>query len=318
MAYLSGNTILDDEYNSFATDLNTIWGTASGNNGYGQGSAISTVSPGSTITATQWETMLSRLETIATHQNTPGVSFATVSAGQNITALTDLTGDVESVQINRGNCLAQGSDITANSNNTTGWYTHTTFTANTAFADANSAKEFFNGGGMIGVNFTNQGGATTDASGIADKDTAWGNIISAFGTVWLTSAGSLGPATAVTLAGTSYNGVDKKGGSGSVTTESNTGFFNLTGSWQELFKQYDATYVYTSNYITCRYYTNGSTVYIEVKLFDNANTSAAPGATQDEIVDLNIQCNLTVRQPSTTYLSNSWGTPSASVTHSSA
>jgi hypothetical protein len=314
MAYTAGNTILDDHYNGFKTSLNSIWSTASGNTGYGQGSALSAVSAGSTVTATQWETLLSRLETIGSHQATTGVTNATISAGNTISAITDLTTDISTVTTNRGNLHAHGADITASSNNTTTWNTHTTFTATANFADDTSAKEFFNCGGMLGINFTNQGG------GSGSKDIGWGNLISAFGTVWLTSAGSSGPATSVTLAGTAYQGTDKKGGSGSVTTESNTGFFNLTGAYVETFKQYDSTYLYTTNYITCRYLYNSGTgdISIEVKLFDNANSSGNPGATQDETINLNIQCNLTIRQPSTTYISTSWGTPTASVSYSDA
>jgi len=309
MAYIAGNTILDDHYNGFKTSLNSIWSTASGNTGYGQGSALSTVSAGSTVTATQWETLLSRLETIGSHQATTGVTNATISAGNTISAITDLSGDIASVNTKRGNLHAHGADITASSNNTTTWNTHTTFTATANFANDTEAREFYNCGGMIGVNFTNQGG------GSGSKDTGWANLISAFGTVWLTSAGSSGPATSVVLAGTTYQGCDKKGGSGSVTTETNAGFFNLTGSWQQWFKQYDSTYLYTSNYITCRYHYTSSNVVIEVKLFDNANTSGNSGATQDETINLNIQCNLTIRQPSTTYIAKSWGTPTATVTY---
>jgi hypothetical protein len=86
MAYLAGNTILDDHYNGFVSSVNSIWGTASGNTGYGQGSALSSTSAGSTITATQWETLVSRLETIGSHQATSGISFSTISAGNTISA----------------------------------------------------------------------------------------------------------------------------------------------------------------------------------------------------------------------------------------
>lgn len=309
MAYTSGDNILDDHYNGFATDINAIWGTASGNTGYGQGSALSSVSAGSTITATQWETLLSRLETIGSHQGTSGISFSTVSAGDTISALTDLAGDITTCETNRGNVAAHGTDITANANNSTTWNTHTTFTATADFANDTSAKEFFNSGGAIGINFTNNG------NGSGSKDTGWGNLIAAFGTVWLTSAGSAGPATSVDLAGVTYQGTDKKGGSGSVTTEANTGFFDLTSSYVETFKQFDSTYLYTTNYITCRYKYTSSNVVVEVKLFDNADTSGNAGATQDETINLDIQCNLTIRQPSTTYITGSWGTPTAAVSY---
>ena len=310
MAYTAGNTILDDHYNGFATSLNSIWSTASGNTGYGQVSALSAVSAGSTVTATQWETLLSRLETIGSHQATTGVTNATISAGNTISAITDLGTDIASVNTKRGNLHAHGADIIGSVNHTGAWSTSITFTATANFASDANAKEFFNSGGMLGINFTNQLG------GSGAKDTGWANLIAAFGTVWLTSAGSAGPATSVTLAGTAYQGTDKKGGSGSVTTESNVGFFNLTTSNQQTFKQFDSTYLYTANYITCNYKYDTATgdVTVTVLCQDNANTSGNAGATQDETVNLNIQCNLTIRQPSTTYIANSWGTPTATVT----
>jgi hypothetical protein len=59
MAYTTGDTILDDHYNDFATSVNAVWSTGSGDSGYGQ-TAVSSVSVGTTITATQWTTLLSK------------------------------------------------------------------------------------------------------------------------------------------------------------------------------------------------------------------------------------------------------------------
>jgi hypothetical protein len=61
MAYTSGDTILDDHYNDFATSVNAIWGTGTGDSGYGESSTVSAVSAGATITATQWTTLLARI-----------------------------------------------------------------------------------------------------------------------------------------------------------------------------------------------------------------------------------------------------------------
>lgn len=310
MAYTSGDTILDDHYNGFASDINSIWGTASGNTGYGQTSTISSVSAGADITATQWSTLFSRLTSIANHQGTTITALTNPTTGDTIDAKAALSGDISSCTTNRGNLHAHGTDISASKNHTAAWSSSITFTATANFSSDANAKEFFNCGGMLGINFTNQLG------GSGSKDIGWGNLISAFGTVWLTSAGSAGPASSVTLAGTAYQGTDKKGGSGTVTTESNVGFFDLTSIYQETFKQYDSTYLYTSNYITCNYKYDSTTgdVTIQVKCQDDANTSGNPGATQDETVNLDIQCNLIIRQPSTTYISTSWGTPTATVT----
>ena len=65
MAYTSGDTILDDHYNDFATSVNAIWGSGSGDRGYGQTNTVSSVSAGSTITASQWSTLLARITSAA-------------------------------------------------------------------------------------------------------------------------------------------------------------------------------------------------------------------------------------------------------------
>jgi len=308
MAYSTGGTILDDHYNGFVSDINTVIGPASGNNGWGQ-STLSSVSAGSTITATQWNTLLNQLEAAGSHTATSGVSYSTISAGNTITALSDISTDITNITSNRGDVHAHGTNIAGNKNHTSSWNTELTFTATTTFSSDANAHEFFNAGGQIGINFT-----TANSSG--SKNTGWANLCSAVGTIWLSSAGPSGPATTVSLAGTSYQGVDKKGGSGSVTTETNKGFHDLTSSNQELFKQYDATYLYTSNYIRILYKYSGNVVTMTVKCRDDANTSGNPGATQDETVTADINCVMTCRQPSTSYITNNWGTPTVSVSSS--
>jgi len=308
MGYTTGHTILDDEYNEFAGNLNSIIGTPAAGTGWGQ-TQVSTVSPGTTISATQWNTLMNNIESAASHTNTSGVSFSSVAGGDTISVINNMATNITNVNSNRGDLHAHGSNITASQNHTGSWYTQLTFTATTTFASDANAKAFFNAGGQIGINFSS-------ANGSGSKNTGWANLCTAVGTIWLSSAGPSGPATSVTLAGTSYQGTDKKGGSGSVTTESNIGFFDLTSSNQETFKQFDATYLYTSNYIAIQYKYASNVVTATVICRDNANTSGNPGATQDEVVNLDINCQLTVRQPSTTYISNSWGTPSASVSSS--
>ena len=59
MAYTTGDTILDDEYNNFVNassspfGINFIQGTGTGNVGLGQ-TELATVGAGDTVTAAQW------------------------------------------------------------------------------------------------------------------------------------------------------------------------------------------------------------------------------------------------------------------------
>jgi len=325
MAYSAGSTILDDDYNIFATgnaagtgdnnvaNVNTIWGTGTLDKGWGQSSPVTAVSAGSVITATQWTTLLNRCTTIANQTNTSLSSITNPNAGDTITAYAALSTNISNIFTNRNNAAAVGSTITASgaASTSTPWSVSQTFTHTVTFANAASARYFFNAGGRITLSFS-----LTGYSGA--KSTGWFNLLTACGTLNFTTGTST-----QTIAGTSYTGTTKTGGSGTPTTLlSGVGFYDLTTSNQEVFKQYDATYLYTANYVTVNVQANaaaGSATVITITsaLIDDANTSGA-GGTADEQVDGTLTGTVTAIQPSTTYLTNTWGTPtlSASLTGS--
>mgnify|MGYP001255973357 CR=1 FL=1 len=89
MAYTAGDTILDDEYNAFANNssspfgMNHIGGTGSGIYGLGE-SAISAVSAGATVTASQRNTLFTAMGTVAGHTGDSLTSTAAVSSGDAI------------------------------------------------------------------------------------------------------------------------------------------------------------------------------------------------------------------------------------------
>jgi hypothetical protein len=138
MAYAQGDLILDDHYNTFATgnadgttnhavaNINTVWGVGNGNKGYGQTSTLSAVSAGSTVTATQWSTMISRLNSILTHQS--GTASTTNYDGTwNVAAPTT---------------FSQSRTVT--------------------FASGDAARYFFNAGGRVAIVLSSpSGGADT-------------------------------------------------------------------------------------------------------------------------------------------------------------
>ena len=84
MAYQQGDTITASDYNTLIGNINTIIGTGSGNSGYGL-SEISTVAAGATITAAQWNSLLSGLQKGAGHQGSTVTNASnTVTTGGNI------------------------------------------------------------------------------------------------------------------------------------------------------------------------------------------------------------------------------------------
>jgi len=88
MAYSAGDAILDDEYNTFVGSssdpfgYNHFAGTGSGVYGLGQ-AAISTVSAGDAIAASQWNALFTGLDNIANHTN-DSITSSSVSAGDAI------------------------------------------------------------------------------------------------------------------------------------------------------------------------------------------------------------------------------------------
>jgi hypothetical protein len=327
MAYTSGDTILDDHYNIFVqggasavdhntANVNTVWGSGTGDKGYGQSGTLATVSAGSTITATQWVNLLNRVSSLANHQGTTITSISNPTTGDTISAYTALSGNISSVFTNRLNCAASGSDITAGgtSSGTNTWRDLQTTTFTVSFASANAARYYFNAGGRIALSFSRSGGT------VSSKNTGWTNLCTACGTLYF--SGGSGTAT---IAGGSYTGTNKSGGSGSTTTlATTTGWYDLTTSYVEVFKQYDSTYLYTANYIKVEVARNAtSTQYlVKVSFVDAADSTGWAdgtfndgGAQLDETIDGTLTATMTLKPPATTYLSSaSWGTPTMSAT----
>lgn len=315
MAYSSGSLILDDDYNIFATgnaagtgdnntaNLNTVWGAGTGDKGYGQSSPISAVSAGSTITATQWSTLLTRLNTIADHQGTTITSISNPTTGDTIEAYAALSSNITSVFNNRLDAAANGTDITANGTTTTSstWDVRATTTKTVTFGSTDELRYFFNAGGMIRMSFSLTGGS--DA-----KSQEWADLLTQTGTIVVT-----GSADSKTIAAVAYTGTTKIGGSGTVTTlATGTGALDYTGTPATIFKQFADSAPYTGNYIEINASISGSVLSFAVTLEDAAADTLSPTGAGDalDVVDGTLTMTSIVRPPSTTYLTSTWGTPS--------
>jgi len=224
MAYQQGDTITASDYNSFIGDINTVIGTGSGDSGYGL-TEISTVAAGATITAAQWNSLLSGLQTAANHQGSTITNASnTVSTGGNILPLSNLGTDITTINTNRltaagGNLSTGVAGVT--STRTTAWTGTVTHAFTVAFASANAARYFFNSGGRITMAFSRSGGSTND------QNTSWTNLLSGIGSV------SFGPSdTTASAGGTAI------------------GFYDLTGSPQTFLTSDVGSGVYSLNDLT--------------------------------------------------------------------
>ena len=247
MAYQAGDTILDDEYNGFAStssnNINAIWGVGSGNNGWGQSNTISTVSAGNTVTGAQWNTLTARLVSAAAHQGSSINNSATsLSAGDSIAIINNLGTDITTITNNRYNVDSDHLDTTSNPNSvnrsfTSVWDTSVIHEVKFTFASSDAARYFFNGGGEI-THVWNLSGHTSD-----DKANEWEDLFN-------TKAATF-KLTAVT---------DSLSGSGSADTNVNEGFWNSNNdtSYVVVQKMFADTSPYTTNFCQWEIKTTGT------------------------------------------------------------
>ena len=319
MAYSSGGLIQATDFNGFASttasaNVNDIWSTGSGDKGWGQ-TALSTVSAGGVVTATNWASLVNTISSMGSQTGTAITTRTAPTTGNLIQVLAALNTDLTNITTNRNNAVANGSQFTGWSGTnsktaaTSGSFT-ITFTNTVTFASAAAARYFFNGGGRIKLDVSK---TSTGALG----DPEWNDLANTLcGDIFFTGA-----ATSKTIAGVAYTGTTKIGGTGTPSTLSTaTGFYALTpgAAATIIYKQFADSAPYTSNFIQTTVALDGtSTVLTFVTTWVNpegdaisggtASTGATPGTAPTTIC--------TYFPPSTTYLTSAaWGTPTVAAT----
>jgi len=241
MAYATGDTILDTHYNDFATSVNALWGTGTGDRGYGETTTVSTVSDGTTITAAQWTTLLARITSMANHQGSSITSITSPSTGDVIAAYTALSTNISTIDTNRLTPAARQAVANTNRDNTNTFTGTLTFTHKWAWASTNQARYFFNAGGRLSISGSQSG------HGSDSKGNEWANLLTAAGTYYVNAQTS-----------------GKSGGSGSPSTnETDKGYHDLTATYSTVFQQYEDTGPYTANYVQWQLRTADSAASVE-------------------------------------------------------
>jgi hypothetical protein len=272
MAYVAGDTITGDQYNIFVNNAtspfgyNHFAGTGSGEYGLGQ-THIATVSSGSsTITASQWNTLLTGMDTIANHTNDTLSARTQVTAGDTIAIKTAVEADLATLAASvAGGCTsadALGTNAVGTSTNSGTWNTSSTIERSITFATADKMRHFFNAGGKIRIDPT----CITGIDGSKDD---------VFNDLTTTATGNLDlGAHATTRSGS---------GETQTTFNSGTGFHDLTTSYTTLLKLTSDNSGYTSNTVEYQAKLNaavGSATVITVKMIsvdaDNDDTYTSP------------------------------------------
>ena len=223
MAYVAGNTILDDEYNTFVNSSGSPYGynhfAGPGAGAYGLNqSTISTVSVGNTITASQWNSLFTGMANIANHTNDTLTSTAAVSAGNTIAIkaalITDLATLAASVAAGSPNATAISSVAAGTSTNSGTWNTTSTIERSVTFANSATMRAYFNAGGYIRCD----PGTSGSVDGL--KDTVFQELEAAFGNLDIKAHASTRSGTGETL---TTNGLA-------------LGFHDLTTAYQTILK----------------------------------------------------------------------------------
>ena len=235
MAYQAGDTILDDQYNTFVNSSSSPFGynhfAGTGSGAYGLGQAeIPTVGAGDTITASQWNTLFTGMSNIANHTNDTLTSPQQASAGDTIAVRaaleTDLATLAASVAAGSPNATALATNAVGSSTNSATWNSTSTIERSVTFADADKMRHFFNAGGKIRIDPS----CVTGIDGLKDD---------VFNDLTTVAIGNLDLGSQSTT----------RSGSGETLTTNGlaNGFHDLTTSYTTLIKLTSDNANYTSN-----------------------------------------------------------------------
>ena len=323
MTYSQGGLIQATDYNTFTTTgggLNDIWATGASDKGWGQ-TAFTSAAPGGTVTATQWAQLVNNLASSGSQTNTTLTSRTAPTAGNTIDILANVSADITSVTTNRGNAAASGTEYgvfsgttsktTATGSGQASWTI--TFTHTVTFASADQARFFWNAGGIVRLKYGKSSNTT-------DNDPEWNQLAGWCGTINLTGRVA---SAAQTIAGQSYTGTTRLSGTGGTQTTlaTTTGWYNLTGSPTTIFQLNNSVAPYSGEFIRTTATATSSTVLTLVTTWVSDGSSGA-GTTANISGGTAVSSPATAIgaatapttlvtdiPPSTTYLTNSWGTP---------
>jgi len=292
MTYSSGGLIQASDYNTFQTNLNAIWNTGSGDSGWGQ-TAIAAVSASGVVTATNWATLVNSLSVTGAQSTTTITSRTAPVTGNIIGILANVQTDINNCTTNRGNATSSGtqfgtvsgttSKTTATGSGQAAWTI--TFTHTVTFANANAARYFWNAGGLVRLQY----GKTSTGQ---DADSEWNELAGWCGSIYI--SGRVASA-AQTIAGVSYTGTTRIGGTGGTQTTlaTTTGWYQLTTSPATVFQLNSSTAPYSGEFIRTTATATSSTVLTLVTTWVSDGSSGA-GTTA------NISGGTATASPSTT------------------
>ena len=304
MAYEAGGLISATDYNNLlngSNKFNTVWSTGTGDAGYGQ-TAVTTKTAGDIVSATEWASLINKLNIVRTHQTGAGTGVVAVVTGDLIEYQSGVDTGIDTAYTQRLTFNAQGTTTTDagtthNPVDADGIATFT-FTRTATFASADQARYFFNAGGELNLALT--AGANTGGTGRGAQALA---MVTACGGIQDFRANDNGGRTGT--------------GETETTNDLTIGYYDLTTSNQIISRvdESGAAYTpYTADFISVGVKSNGAqgangdtgTIITWTITLEAAATG---GGGFNDNIDVNFTSALNVTYPETASgLSNTWGT----------
>lgn len=177
-----GSEILASDYVTIQNNAQSILGTGSASQGYGQAISSSDVFTGNQITKAQWDLLRYDIVNIRVHQDGVLPTIVTVNVGDPIgfgagAPNTNYRTLMETAIANRFNVASNQSAISAINTITysSSWSTTAQATITATFSTANEARYFFNSGGKIRITTSRSGGT------VSQQNNAWTNLLNSVG-----------------------------------------------------------------------------------------------------------------------------------------
>ena len=194
MNYVSSGTVEASDYNTLAALINDVFGTGTGDSGYGGNSTntgvtdLPTIAQGEVIQSAtgapgspdEWINLRNAFDDCATHQGTvlsdtlPSDTLLEdgdiVTFFNNLQSATNST-DLTTNRLNVGVVHSVATKLT--SVRGTSWTSNILHEFSVTFADSDAARHYFNTGGEIRISATRTGGSSNP------QNTAWTDLVNA-------------------------------------------------------------------------------------------------------------------------------------------
>jgi hypothetical protein len=287
MAAGVGSLIEKADYDTIKAKVDLVFGTGSGQTGYGQAITSPALSAGSVISASQWLALRNDMVKARQHQTGGTIGTSSATDGANLLLPTSGTSITESLRnqfnlfsntitsdkfaIGAGQFSSEGLITGSRSTAWNGTLTHTVTLSSTA----DNMRYFFNAGGKIRISASRSGGSSSS------KNTTWDTMFSQMGEFVMDY-------TQTTFTGSSATG-------------SAIGWYDLTTSNQLIGQKNAPSGSYAENryFIYARRDAGSSQVILTIEFQDNdLGDQVGIGAPVDENVDGTLSSIISQFRPS--------------------